>query len=91
MLRHEEYMRQKERELNMEKKFNYTDHSEVPDVELQLVEDCADCPAHMLDIQEINEFLTEYHNHFDDGDGQPSWEQEWKDFGEVYSDEPDYI
>ena len=25
---------------------------------------------------------------FDDGDdGQPSWEQEWQDFGEVYSDE----
>lgn len=24
-------------------------------------------------------------------DGQPSWEQEWEDFGEVYSDEPDYL
>ena len=23
----------------------------------------------------------------DDDDGQPSWEQEWEDFGEVYSDE----
>lgn len=21
-------------------------------------------------------------------DGQPSWEQEWQDFGEVYDDEP---
>ena len=70
------------------KKFNYTDHSEVPDVELSLVEDCADCPASQLDISEINEFLNEYHNHFD---GQPSWEQEWQDFGEVYDDEPAYI
>ena len=24
-------------------------------------------------------------------DGQPSWEQEWQDFGEVYDDEPSYI
>jgi hypothetical protein len=74
----------------MTKTFNYTDHYEVPNVELQLVEDCAGCPAHMLDIQEINEFLTEYHNHFHD-EGQPSWEQEWEDFGEVYDDEPAYI
>lgn len=25
----------------------------------------------------------------DDYDGQPTWEQEWEDFGEVYSDERD--
>lgn len=24
-------------------------------------------------------------------DGQPSWEQEWEDFGEVYDDEPAHI
>ena len=24
-------------------------------------------------------------------DGQPSWEQEWSDFGEVYDDEPTHI
>lgn len=24
-------------------------------------------------------------------DGQPTWEQEWSDFGEVYDDEPQYI
>ena len=47
--------------------FNYKEHAEVPHVELQLVEDCADCPAHTLDISEINEFLTEYHQHFDEG------------------------
>ena len=41
------------------KKFNYTDHSEVTDVELSLVEDCADCPSSELDISEINEFLDE--------------------------------
>ncbi len=67
--------------------FNYTDHCEVPDVQLQLVSDCADKHPHELSIEEINEFLTEYHNHFD---GQPSWEQEWEDFGEVYDDEPAY-
>lgn len=26
-----------------------------------------------------------------DDEGQPSWEQEWQDFGEVYDDEPTYI
>tara|TARA_Y100001937_G_scaffold126698_1_gene196649 strand:- start:4892 stop:4999 length:108 start_codon:yes stop_codon:yes gene_type:complete len=26
-----------------------------------------------------------------DNEGQPSWEQEWEDFGEVYDDEPTYI
>tara|TARA_A100001388_G_scaffold277568_1_gene269544 strand:- start:2661 stop:2837 length:177 start_codon:yes stop_codon:yes gene_type:complete len=24
-------------------------------------------------------------------DGQPDWEQEWSDFGEVYDDDPTYI
>lgn len=24
-------------------------------------------------------------------DGQPTWEQEWQDFGEVYDDDPTYI
>lgn len=24
-------------------------------------------------------------------DGQPTWEQEWADFGEVYNDDPNYI
>ena len=27
----------------------------------------------------------------DEYDGQPTWEQEWEDFGEVYDDEPNYI
>lgn len=44
--------------------FNYTDHCEVPDVQLQLVSDCADKHPHELSIEEINEFLTEYHKHF---------------------------
>jgi len=31
-------------------------------------------------------------DHLDDYDeGQPTWEQEWQDFGEVYDDEPNYI
>jgi len=29
--------------------------------------------------------------HVEADDGQPSWEQEWQDFGEVYDDEPNYI
>tara|TARA_B100000925_G_C21975368_1_gene459863 strand:- start:447 stop:623 length:177 start_codon:yes stop_codon:yes gene_type:complete len=24
-------------------------------------------------------------------DGQPDWQQEWSDFGEVYDDDPTYI
>ena len=27
----------------------------------------------------------------EEDDGQPSWEQEWEDFGEVYDDEPNTI
>tara|TARA_R110001592_G_scaffold69566_4_gene213468 strand:- start:3506 stop:3706 length:201 start_codon:yes stop_codon:yes gene_type:complete len=39
---------------------------------------CGDC-------EEQTEFLTEeeYWERFGD-DGQPSWEQEWEDFGECY-------
>ena len=47
---------------------------------------CSICETKFKKV--INEFLNEYHNHFD---GQPSWEQEWEDFGEVYDDEPAYI
>jgi len=27
-------------------------------------------------------------DYIDEDDGQPSWEQEWEDFGEVYDDDP---
>lgn len=30
-----------------------------------------------------------YEDNYDDG--QPTWEQEWQDFGEVYDDEPNSI
>jgi len=30
---------------------------------------------------------VEFDESFDDNDGQPTWEQGWEDFGEVYSDE----
>jgi len=30
---------------------------------------------------------AEFFGEEDEDDGQPSWEQEWEDFGEVYSDE----
>jgi len=30
---------------------------------------------------------SEFFGEEDEDDGQPSWEQEWEDFGEVYSDE----
>ena len=36
----------------------------------------------MLDANELSPRFLE-----DEDDGQPSWEQEWEDFGEVYSDE----
>jgi hypothetical protein len=32
------------------------------------------------DMMEINEFVPEE----DEDDGQPTWEQEWADFGECY-------
>jgi len=35
--------------------------------------------ADMLDTNELSERFQE-----DEDDGQPSWEQEWEDFGEVY-------
>ena len=38
----------------------------------------------MLDVNELSPRFLE--DEYED-DGQPSWEQEWEDFGEVYSDE----
>ncbi len=35
--------------------------------------------ADMLDCNELSERFQE-----DEDDGQPSWEQEWEDFGECY-------
>ena len=35
--------------------------------------------ADMLDTNELSERFEE-----DEDDGQPSWEQEWEDFGECY-------
>ena len=35
--------------------------------------------ADMLDCNELSERFEE-----DEDDGQPSWEQEWEDFGECY-------
>jgi hypothetical protein len=35
------------------------------------------------DMCECNEFLDE-DSYYDEDDGQPSWEQEWEDFGECY-------
>jgi len=32
------------------------------------------------DMMEVNEFVPEE----DEDDGQPTWEQEWEDFGECY-------
>jgi len=38
-----------------------------------------------LIIKDTEEILREEDDDYDDG--QPSWEQEWEDFGERYSDE----
>jgi len=32
-----------------------------------------------------------YDPDFTEDEGQPTWEQEWQDFGEVYDDEPNSI
>jgi hypothetical protein len=33
-----------------------------------------------------------FHNGYDEYDGQPSWEQEWEDFGESsYMDDVEYL
>ena len=37
------------------------------------------------------ESYLKYINRHEESDGQPSWEQEWEDFGEVYDDDPQSI
>ena len=37
----------------------------------------------VADMAHINEFIPEEEEDYED-DGQPSWEQEWADFGECY-------
>jgi len=37
--------------------------------------------------EEAESYLN-YLNRHEEDDGQPSWEQEWEDFGEVYDDDP---
>jgi len=37
----------------------------------------------MLDSNELSDRFLEDEDDYED-DGQPSWEQEWEDFGEVY-------
>ena len=39
--------------------------------------------ADMLDANELSERFREDEDDYED-DGQPSWEQEWEDFGECY-------
>jgi hypothetical protein len=40
--------------------------------------------ADMLDCNELSErFMDEDEDDYED-DGQPTWEQEWEDFGETY-------
>lgn len=39
--------------------------------------------ADMLDCNELSERFREDEEDYED-DGQPSWEQEWEDFGECY-------
>ena len=50
-------------------------------------EGCDDCQ--WLAIETEGEWLCcdECDAELNGDDGQPSWEQEWADFGEVYSDE----
>jgi len=50
--------------------------------------------AEMLDMNELSDRFIEDEDEEDEDDdyddGQPTWEQEWEDFGEV-GYEPDYI
>ena len=39
--------------------------------------------ADMLDANELSDRFLEEEDDYED-DGQPSWEQEWEDFGECY-------
>lgn len=41
------------------------------------------------EVKDIEDYACENRDCDDDNDGQPTWEQEWEDFGEVYSDERD--
>lgn len=41
------------------------------------------------EVKDIEDYACENRDCDDDYDGQPTWEQEWEDFGEVYSDERD--
>ena len=43
----------------------------------------ADDVQDMLDGNELSDRFLEDEDDYED-DGQPSWEQEWKDFGECY-------
>ena len=51
------------------------------------IEGCDDCQ--WLAIETEGEWLCcdQCDAELNGDDGQPSWEQEWADFGEVYSDE----
>ena len=42
------------------------------------------------DMLDANELSARFHEDADEDDGQPSWEQEWEDFGET-GYEPEYI
>ena len=54
----------------------------------QLDADERECIKRGVTPTEWNELFGEEEDEEDNYDeGQPSWEQEWEDFGEVYSDE----
>jgi len=40
--------------------------------------------ADMLDCNELSSRFRDEDEYEDEDDGQPSWEQEWADFGETY-------
>jgi hypothetical protein len=54
---------------------------------------CAECKT-FCKPDEMSQLNTDYCFDCDptvEDDGQPSWEQEWADFGEVYDDDPNTI
>ena len=64
----------------------YTSYEEIDSVEAAYILSVADANVITdIPLDDINSFFAELDEHYEDyDDGQPSWEQEWADFGECY-------
>tara|TARA_A100001201_G_scaffold76232_1_gene68858 strand:+ start:418 stop:639 length:222 start_codon:yes stop_codon:yes gene_type:complete len=63
----------------------FTCHEEIDTTTASYILSVADANSIWeISIEDINSFLEGLDEFIDDDDGQPSWEQEWADFGESY-------